>query len=257
MPFSLLLMGASIVAASYVGKRLGKKAGIEVDAIVWQTLLVGLVMARLTFVWQLRAAYITSPLGILDIRDGGWNPVAGFISAWVFAIGRQLLRPALRRPLLSALAAGTVVWVAGTFATSMPNQAQKLPQLSLATLQGVPIDLTSFRGKPTVINLWATWCPPCVREMPVLYQAQLDHPSANFVFVNQGESSQRVDAWLKARKLPLQNVLLDSNSQAMAALGQRGLPTTLFFDAQGQLASSRTGELSMATLTQRLESLAP
>ena len=106
-----------------------------------------------------------------------------------------------------------------------------------------------------LVNLWATWCPPCVREMPVLLQAQMNHPEVNFVFINQGESAQRVQTWLGTRQLPSRNVLLDANQQALPAFKQKGLPTTLFFDAQGQLVDTRTGELSTATLAQRLQTL--
>ena len=67
------------------------------------------------------------------------------------------------------------------------------------------------------------------------------------------ESAERVGAWLQARKLPMRNVLLDENRQAGAAFKQRALPTTLFFDAKGQLVSTRVGELSSATLTERLQ----
>lgn len=108
-----------------------------------------------------------------------------------------------------------------------------------------------------MVNLWATWCPPCVREMPVLQKAQADHPGVNFVFVNQGESADKVAAWLVARKLSLRNVLLDGQGQIGAAFKQRALPTTLFFNAKGQLVSMRVGELSAATLTERLQAVGP
>lgn len=79
----------------------------------------------------------------------------------------------------------------------------------------------------------------------------------NFVFVNQGEPADAVRAWLQSRKLPMRNVLLDGNRQAGAAFKQRALPTTLFFDAQGRLVGTRIGELSAATLNDRLQGVAP
>ena len=255
LPVSLLVMFAAVVAATSVGKWTGRKSGIEVESVLWQTLAVGLIVARLAFVLQYTTSYQASPLSVLDIRDGGWRPLAGFVAAWLFALARQFKRPALRKALLPALLAGSTIWGAGVLALSMPDHTQKLPSLSLASLQGATVDLAEFRGKATVVNLWATWCPPCVREMPVLHQAQLANPSVNFVFLNQGESRERVSGWLEARKLPLRNVLLDSKGQALAAFNQRGLPTTLFFDARGQLVSTRTGELSSATLMEKLQSL--
>ena len=79
----------------------------------------------------------------------------------------------------------------------------------------------------------------------------------NFVFLNQGEPADKVGAWLQARKLPMRNVLMDESRQAGAAFKQRALPTTLFFDSKGRLVSTRIGELSAATLTERLQALTP
>lgn len=64
-------------------------------------------------------------------------------------------------------------------------------------------------------------------------------------------------AWLRARKLPLHNVLFDANKQAGVAFKQGVLPTTHFFDAKGRLVSTRIGELSSATLTERQQAVTP
>ncbi len=77
----------------------------------------------------------------------------------------------------------------------------------------------------------------------------------NIVFVNQGEASPAIAAFLGRHGLALRNVLVDPQRRTGAALGHRALPTTLFFDAQGRLADTRIGELSQATLAQRLASL--
>ena len=69
---------------------MGRQAGIDVETVLWTTLLVGLVVARLGFVWEFRSAYFGSPLEILDVRDGGWSPTAGFVGAWLFALSRPV-----------------------------------------------------------------------------------------------------------------------------------------------------------------------
>ena len=181
--------------------------------------------------------------------------MAGFVAAWLFALVRQFNRPALRKPLLAAVFVATAIWGGGLFALSRPDPEQKLPSLTLSSLQGADVSLAQFEGKPTVVNIWATWCPPCVREMPVLHEAQAANPTVNFVFINQGESAQRVGPWLAARNLSLRNVLLDTQSQTPGVFKQRGLPTTLFFDAKGRLVSTRTGELSAGSLTEKLDSI--
>lgn len=259
LPTSLVFMLVAMAAATLIGKRIGSRAGVaadvDIEATLFQTLVVGVVVARLWFVMHFSAAYQASPLAILDIRDGGWRPLAGFVAAWLFALVRQFNRPALRKPLLAALCGATAIWGGGLFALSRPEPEQKLPALTLVSLQGANVSLAQFEGKPTVVNIWATWCPPCVREMPVLHEAQARNPTVNFVFINQGESAQRVGGWLAARNLPLRNVLLDYRGQALDTFNQRGLPTTLFFDAKGRLISARTGELSAATLAEKLDSI--
>jgi thiol-disulfide isomerase/thioredoxin len=258
LPYALLLAFATVALTLYIGHRSARKAGIDVEAVVWHAVLVGLLVARLAFVWEFRSAYFASPLSTLDIRDGGWNATAGFVGAWLFALSREARLPALRKPLRSALLVGTATWTVGTVALSVwPDTGQELPALRFTSLEGRPVNLAEFKGKPTVVNLWATWCPPCVREMPVLHQAQVDRPGVNFVFLNQGESAEKVGAWLQARQLPMSNVLMDANRQAAAAFKQGALPTTLFFDAKGRLVSRRIGELSAATLAERLQPLMP
>jgi thiol-disulfide isomerase/thioredoxin len=225
--------------------------------VLWQTVLVGVAVARLAFVYEFRRAYLASPLDILDIRDGGWNATAGFIGAWLFALSRLRRKPALSRPLRWSLMTGTVLFVAGNVALSMRPGSQPLPALSFSSLEGQMVQLDKFAGKPTVINLWATWCPPCARETPVLRDAQVARRDMNFVFLNQGESAEKVRTRLEERGFALSRVLIDGKGQASAAFNQKGHPTTLFFDAKGQLAGIRVGELSSATLQRKLERIAP
>jgi len=122
----------------------------------------------------------------------------------------------------------------------------------LLTLDERPVSLGSYAGRPVVLNLWASWCPPCRREMPVFEQAQKQFPDVAFVLVNQGESAQQAQAFLQSEGLDLTDVLLDPSSQAMQAMGSRGLPTTLFFDAQGRQVDSHLGEITMPSLKDKV-----
>ncbi|OIQ69937.1 thiol-disulfide oxidoreductase ResA [mine drainage metagenome] len=256
LPYPLLLVFVAAALTFFVGKRSAQKGGLasKVENQLWITLLIGLIAARLAFVWEFHSAYGVSPLDVLDIRDGGWSPVAGFTVAWLFALSQKNRLAALYKPVRSALLTGSVVWFIGAAALSGSADAgQELPALSLTSLTGQTMELTSFKGQPVVVNLWATLCPPCVREMPVLRQAQIDHPDVTFVFVNQRESVQKVGTWLSSRQLGLRNVLLDTQGQVSTAFQQRALPTTLFFDAAGHLVSQRIGGLSPATLAQELQ----
>jgi thiol-disulfide isomerase/thioredoxin len=216
-------------------------------------MVVGFVVARGVYVARYFDAYRQSPLAILDIRDGGWALWAGVAAAAITGIYLGVRRAPLRKPLAAAFGTAALVWIAGTLALdALTSEPGTLPTASLRALGGESVALSGFAGKPTVVNLWATWCPPCRREMPVLQEAQAVRPDVNFVFLNQGESPEKVRAFLTAQQWPLQNVLLDPRGEVARQLGVHGLPTTFFYDAAGHLIDARVGELSRATLGQRL-----
>jgi thiol-disulfide isomerase/thioredoxin len=259
LPLAPLLFGAAILAGLAVGQRLGRRGDVDALAVLLQMLLIGAVGARLGFVWQWRGPYLRDPLSILDLRDGGWAPVAGFAAAYLYALARMNRQRALRRPLIGATLTALVLGAAvqallpATIAPGAPLSA--LSALSLTALDGRSVTLTGLQGRPAVVNLWATWCPPCRRELPLLLQAQGAHADIHFVFVDQGETRDAVARFLSAQNLPLRNVLLDPALAAAGTFDQRALPTTLFFDAGGRLVATRVGALSAATLAESLASL--
>ena len=85
------------------------------------------------------------------------------------------------------------------------------------------------------------------------FDVAFDH---HFVFLNQGVSTDKVGAWLQARDLRVRNVLMDTKRETAAVFKQPALHMTPFFDAKRRLPSGRIGELSPATLTEKLETLA-
>lgn len=253
LPFELLLVLACAATGIFVGSRIARKAGVDAEHALWLTLLVGVVAARLAFVFEYRSLYFDAPLTMFDIRDGGWNAGVGLAGAWLYALHRQRKQAAVAKPLRWGLGAGTALFVIGSALLLLrQDTGQKVPDLAFSSLDGRTVQLNESAGKPTVVNLWATWCPPCVREMPVLRQAQIERQDIRFVFLNQGEDAARVRTWLETQRLALENVLIDERRQASAAFQQQGYPTTLFFDAQGRLVSRRIGELSAATLNEKL-----
>lgn len=258
LPTSLLMALASIGTAAVLAGWLGRRAGVDAEWVIWQGVLVGALAARLAFVLAYAGDYRDHPWQLIDIRDGGWNATAGIVAGAAFVLWRGWRQSALRRPVTSALAGGLLVLGLGLLVQAMPAAKEPaLLALPLTSTQGEPVNLASFGGKPTVVNLWATWCPPCRREMPVLAQAQQDRPDVNFVFISQGETVAQVDGWIRRQGLKLDNVLIDETRSASEAWQQRGYPTTLFFDAGGTLIEVRVGELSRATLSARLARIAP
>ncbi|MCA6216282.1 TlpA family protein disulfide reductase [Ideonella sp. B7] len=256
LPWSLLLIVLAVLLGHTVGRRVGRASGVDPEPQTFRLLLLALLAARLGFIWPYRGLYLDEPLRMLDIRDGGWDAQVGLITGWLATLVWVQRRPALRRPLLAAVGSASLLWLLGTGLLLWQTRAMPpLPAVSVARLDGSRLSLPALRGQPTVINLWASWCPPCRREMPVLAAAQAAHPEVRFVFINQGEAADAVQAFLTHQSPGLQQVLLDPRSEVGASLGQRALPTTFFFDAQGRLVDQRIGELSPATLAQRLARL--
>jgi thiol-disulfide isomerase/thioredoxin len=217
---------------------------------------IGLLAARLAYLGSNAGPYLVSPGSMLDLRDGGWHPIVGGIAgaAWLAWRGWQM--PRCRRPLAIAALAGTLVWSAGTL-LSGARDSTGMPAMALATLEDDrPLDLrTASAGRPVVVNLWASWCGPCRQETPTLAAAQQREDKVGILFVNQGESQVAVQAYLSSLGLPLRNVLLDPGSQLGPAVGSRGLPTTLFYDAQGTLIDAHFGVLNAPALESRLRTL--
>lgn len=143
-----------------------------------------------------------------------------------------------------------------TFSLAIYQTGIELPSAKVHNMQGQEIDLTDYKGQPVVINFWASWCPPCRREMPVLASAQQKYADdVVFIFLNQGESKATVRQFINSEQLALQNMFLDPASRVSRESGSAGLPTTLFYDAQGGLVESHMGELSQASLNYNIQKI--
>lgn len=109
---------------------------------------------------------------------------------------------------------------------------------------GNPLTLKDFAGKTVVLNLWATWCPPCLNEMPALDRLQAAMGSDTFAVValNQDRGGAKVAGdWLAAQGLSL-DVYADPKGTVARAVEAAGLPTTLVIDAQGFERARLMGE---------------
>lgn len=256
MPVRVLAALAAVVAANLAVLWWRRRRGVDADPALWRMVLWGFLAARAAFVLKHLDSYRADPLSMFDIRDGGFVAFAGLLVA--FAVGFEQVRrqPVLRRPLMGASLLGVAVWAGASFAAlaSAPPGAP-LPAIALERLDGSEVALRALSGKPMVVNLWATWCPPCRREMPALGQAQAAHPDVAFVFVNQAEEASTISGYLDNEGLKLGNLLIDPTRALARALDVKGYPTTLFYDKHGKLVARHMGELSPAQLRERMAAL--
>lgn len=221
--------------------------------MVTDAFFIGLLVARLAYVLVWWREYAAAPLSVIQIGDGGFVWWAGLAAGVGFVAWRTRTMLALRRPVLAGIAAGVLAWAAaGGALWWMQQSAPPLPDIVLATLDGDPVGLGDYAGRPVVVNMWATWCPPCRREMPVLERAQSAYPGVNFVLVNQGEDAMTIKRFLAEEGLELRDILRDPHSRTMTGTGARALPTTLYFDADGRLVDTHLGELTGASLAHTL-----
>lgn len=254
MPQALLYLG--FLAALLGGWLAGRRRGGNPEGALFAMLLAGLLVARLAFVARYAGQYAAAPWSVLDIRDGGFLAWPGALAAALLGTWLAWRRNSLRRPLAIALVSGLCVWGGGKAVVSALDRGQQLPALALSDLQGRPVNLGQLDGRPLVVNLWATWCPPCRREMPVLEAAQQARPDVRFVLVNQGEPAEAIASFLASQNLKPREVLLDLGNQLGQATGAYGMPTTFFYAADGRLRHSHMGELSAASLEHGLQQLA-
>lgn len=255
IPTQQALLYLGFFAAMLSGWLAGRKRKANPEAALFAMLLGGLLVARLAFAARYFEQYASAPWGLLDIRDGGFMLWPGLLAALLIGAILAWRTAAMRRPLAIALTVGGLLWGGAGAILAALDQSRQLPELALLDLQGNPVNLDELDGRPLVVNLWATWCAPCRREMPVLEAAQQGNPEVRFVLVNQGEHAAAVTGFLAEQGLKPKEVLLDSGNRLGQATGSYGLPTTLFYDAKGRLNHSHMGELSGASLEHGLRQL--
>ena len=263
LPLAPVLLLIAVWAASWLATRQARKGadkalGELAGRTVIHAALLGLLVARLAYLALHRDAYLASPLAAFDLRDGGWYAPAGLIAGLAWLAWRSGRWPLLRRPWMVSSVAGVALWWLASAASGLMG-SQALPSVQLTELDGArSVSLSeAARGRPVVVNLWASWCGPCRVEMPVLAAAQQRETAVGFLFVNQGESPATVQTYLRQEGLPLREVLLDSRSTLGQAIGSRGVPITLFYDAQGRQVDAHFGILNAAALQSRLRQLRP
>lgn len=155
--------------------------------------------------------------------------------------------------LALAAAAGLVI---AELATSGSDQSRRAaPALPSQVLNGPKVDLASLRGKPALVNFWASWCTPCKEEAPALDRlSQEVRGRARVVGVDFNDPTANADAFIHDHGLSYP-ILRDGSGSAADAYGVTGLPTTFVLDPDGNIVRTLRGPQTVVTFRSALASL--
>ena len=115
------------------------------------------------------------------------------------------------------------------------STGMEVPGVSVTSSEGSIVKLNSFKGKVVIINFWATWCPPCVGEMPdlnKLYQMYHKKGLEIIAIANPRDSIERVESFFKSRGIKF-NYFIDTDFSAARTFGIRALPTSIIVGRNG------------------------
>lgn len=132
----------------------------------------------------------------------------------------------------------------------------KAPEFTRNDLAGKPLNLADYRGKVVLLNFWATWCAPCLEEIPIFvgWQRQYGPAGLQILGVSMDDDATPVNRFLK--KTPLDYpVMLGDTALAKLYGGVLGLPLTYLIDANGTIVSRYLGETDLKVMESRLKDL--
>lgn len=219
------------------------------------TVLWGFVGARVGHVIAFWPSFAEEPWRIIAIWQGGFS-VAGAAVGVAIVTAWALWRSLPFVPAATALWAGIIAWQVILLDVA-PREPVALPTEPVATIEGGTLHLTSLvqPDTPIIINLWATWCPPCRRELPMLAAVAAQRDDVVFLFASQGETAAHVSRYLAEHDLQPEHVLIDISGILARHYGTVGLPVTLFIGADGLLAHTHVGEISREMLLSQIARL--
>jgi thiol-disulfide isomerase/thioredoxin len=139
--------------------------------------------------------------------------------------------------LLPAALGGSDAGAVGIDKFIRAKEPRPAPDVEFAELGGAPAHLSDFRGRVVLVNLWATWCGPCVAEMPSLVKLQERIGRRDFVVLalsSDRGGARVVQPFVEEHRLQALAVYLDPKGTATRKLGAKGLPTSILIDRQGR-----------------------
>lgn len=169
--------------------------------------------------------------------------VEKYLEGWVDALTPTAVR--LLRFLTAVLSAGLIVGsmsLQPALATEHLSEVDRpVPQFDLVTVDADRWQADSLQGKPWIINFWATWCPPCIEELPSMNAAweKLEERGVGMLAINAGEGQAAVETFLG--KIPIDFTTLLGDAQSLGNWSVRALPTTIVVDASGKVVYEALG----------------
>jgi thiol-disulfide isomerase/thioredoxin len=156
-----------------------------------------------------------------------------------FLIGRRLLLAAIpaffAAPALAKVSPDLLTGGLAKF--SLAKEPKPLPDLSFTDADDKAVKLADYKGKTVLLNFWATWCAPCVKEMPSLDKLQAEMGTAKFVVLPlslDGPSKPKVAPFYADRKLANLGIYFDKGKKVLGALDISVLPTSVLVDPEGR-----------------------
>ena len=150
--------------------------------------------------------------------------------------------------LVSVLTSGLVMAGCSSSSTQGVEVGDLAPDFQLQNLDGQTISLGNLRGKPVLINFWATWCPPCRSEMPYIQEIYEEWSDKGLVVlaINLGESSSKAEEFRQNHNLSF-TVLLDAKQDVAQRYNIQYIPTTFFLDKDGIIQDKVIGAFQNKT----------
>lgn len=275
-PTSIVL---SLLIAIWVSGRIANYAKLDVAwtrSVAETTAWLGVIGARFGFVVTNWSAFQDAPWTALYFWQPGYSPYAGVALGAAYALWRLSQRSSAQRwsylrVLGSSYGLGAILLVSTALsmdALKRPgilSRGDRVPDFTLQTLDGRKVSFSSLQGRAVVLNFWATWCPPCRREMPLLdaIHQEFESHGLSVVGVNLGEPVPTVRAYVGSTGVtfpiwvdpPPNQPGYDRSGKVYERFGGVGLPTTFFIDPDGVLQGGRVGELNRAILQNRAEDM--
>ncbi|HQO29066.1 MAG TPA: TlpA disulfide reductase family protein [Accumulibacter sp.] len=141
-------------------------------------------------------------------------------------------------------------------AAEVQQTVNEVLALTLPDLAGHPQSIAQWRGKILVVNYWASWCTPCIEEMPAFSRLQTRYAEQGVQFVGIGiDELVNMRAFIKKTPVAYPLLLAELGKGQQAGQQVKGLPYTLIIDQQGKLAESRLGRFDEAALEKILQKL--